>query len=122
MKRREFLAGPAMLSALAFDLRWDRDGQRRRRQEINELHAKGCAASFTSDGAWIGPPTEGTGRVRFWHSMSLLESEATRDKANAIIRRCFANRAELAAFSHFEFCGAAQLLAQQKDRLSADNH
>jgi hypothetical protein len=121
MKRREFLAGPVALSALAFDLRWDRDGQRQRRQEIDELHAKACAALFASDGAWIGPPTEETARVRFWHSMSLLEGDATREKANAVIRKCFADRAKLAAFSHFEFCGAAQLLAKQKDGLAIDN-
>jgi hypothetical protein len=121
MKRREFLAGSIVVPATALYVRWDPDGQRRRRQEINELHAKACATLFASDGAWIGPPTEETGRVRFWHSMSLLEGEATRDKGNAIVRKCFAERAKLAAFSHFEFCSAAQLLAKQKSELAADN-
>jgi hypothetical protein len=109
MNRREFLGGSIALPLAAFEPRWDLNGQHERRQTINGLHAKACASLFSADGDWIGPATEGTGRVRFWHSMSLLESEATRGKANAIIRKCFEDRGKLqSSFSHFEFCSAAQ--------------
>jgi hypothetical protein len=122
MNRREFLAGSVALPLAAFEPRWDLDGQQQRRQTINGLHAKACASLFSANGVWIGPATEGTGRIRFWHSMSLLESETTRDKANAIIRKCFEDRGKLlSSFSHFEFCNAAQLLAKQKDKLTPDN-
>jgi hypothetical protein len=122
MNRREFLGGSIALPLAAFEPRWDLNGQQERRQTINGLHAKACASLFSADGDWIGPATEGTGRVRFWHSMSLLESEATREQANAIIRKCFEDRGKLqSSFSHFEFCSAAQLLTKQKDKIAPGN-
>ncbi|HEY3935936.1 MAG TPA: hypothetical protein VGL97_00775 [Bryobacteraceae bacterium] len=122
MNRRRFLAGSIALPLAAFEAQWDVDGQKQRRQTIDRLHAHVCGPLFSADGGWIGPATESTGRVRFWHSMSLLEIEATRDKANAVIRKCFEDRGKLtASFSHFEYCAAAQLLAKQKDKLAPDN-
>jgi len=96
------------------------DGQRRRRAEIYRLHQTSCGPLFNDGGEWMGPTTENTPRVRFWHSLSLLSSSATRSKANAIMRRTFADRAGLAAFSHFEFCAAAQILTKSREQLSPD--
>jgi hypothetical protein len=120
VNRRTFLAG-TVAPLWAAPLDWDLEGQRRRRREINELHRAACAAHFGDDGRWIGPPTEPTARVRFWHAMSLLENASTRGKGNAVIRKCFANREKLAAFSHFEYHAAAQFLARQKEHLSAES-
>lgn len=117
MNRRDFLAGALALPIAASATVYDANGQRERRKQIYELHQKFCAGLFDSDGIWVGPPTEATPRIRLWHSMSLLESAATREKANAVIRRCFTDRAKLAEFSHFEYCASAQILTKQREAL-----
>jgi hypothetical protein len=121
MNRRKFLAGSLALPLTAAAAGYDASGQVKRRQQINELHQRFCAKLFNSEGVWIGPPTESTPRIRFWHSMSLLENPATREKANAVIRRCFTDRAKLAEFSHFEYCDSAQILTKQRDYLDSGN-
>src|SRR6476646_8699602 len=121
MNRRNFLAGALALPLTASAAAYDASGQVQRRKQINELHQKFCAGLFNMEGAWIGPPTESTPRVRLWHSMSLLDNSATREKANAIIRRCFTDRANLAEFSHFEYCASAQILTKQSDYLDSGN-
>jgi hypothetical protein len=121
MNRRDFLTGALALPLAASPLAYDENGQIKRREQINGLHQKFCAALFNSDGVWIGPPTEATPRIRLWHSMSLLDNPATREKANAIIRRCFTDRAKLADFSHFEYCASAQILTKQRDLLDPSN-
>lgn len=110
-----FLAASAAAPlAVAEPEQWDAEGQLNRRARIYELHRKACASLFSSDGAWIGPPTESTGRIRFWHSMSLLSAPETREKANRILQKSFADRSGFKfTFSHFEHCGASQLLAKQ---------
>lgn len=121
MNRRNFLAGGLALPLAASVAVYDPGGQIERRKQINKLHQKFCAGLFSDDGAWIGPPTEATPRVRFWHSMSLLDNSATREKANAVIRRCFTDRAKLAEFSHFEYCASAQILIKQSGALTSGN-
>src|SRR5690242_18641107 len=121
MNRRNFLAGTLALPLAASAAVYDPSGQLQRRRQINALHQKFCARLFNDQGVWIGPPTEATPRVRFWHSMSLLDNPATRGKANAVIHRCFVDRAQLAAFSHFEYCAATQILTKQRDTLDAPN-
>lgn len=121
MNRRDFLAGALALPVVASAATYDAPGQLKRRKQINELHQKFCAGLFNNDGVWIGPPTEATPRVRFWHSMSLLDNPVTRQKADAVIRRCFTDRAKLAEFSHFEYCASAQILTKQRDSLDASN-
>ncbi len=123
MNRRNFLTNSLALPvvAAAASLQHEVPGQARRRKQINELHRKACAELFDEAGAWVGPRTEATPRIRFWHAMSLLDDVATRIKGNAVIRRCFADRAHLAEFSHFEYCDAAQLLTKQGSDLESDN-
>jgi len=125
MRRRDLFGSAISMSAAVMarqrvPIAPEAEGQRRRRAEIYKLHQAACGPLFNDRGEWIGPTTESTARVRFWHSLSLLSSSATRDKANAIIRRTFADRAELAPFSHFEFCAAAQILTKSRDHLSPD--
>jgi hypothetical protein len=125
MERREFIQTLAVLPmAAAARAAWDPAGQRARRGEIFGLHQKACGPLFDEQGKWIGRSTSPGGRERLWHAMSLLESEATRDKGNAVIREAFAmrGRKELGSFSHFEFTASTQLLARDKGELTPENH
>ena len=123
MRRREVLgaavsAPAAALAGRAAQMASAPAAQLRRRVEIYKLHQAACGRLFSDAGEWVGPPTENTPRVRLWHSVSLLSSPDTRDKGNAVIRRAFADRAGLSAFSHFEFCAAAQILAKSRQALA----
>lgn len=121
MNRRHFLASSVALPMAASAAADTVSGQTTRRDQINALHQKACGPLFSSEGVWTGPPTESTPRIRFWHSMSLLESEATRAKGNAVIQRCFTDRAKLAEFSHFEYCDSAQLLTKHAKHITPEN-
>ncbi|MBN9663960.1 MAG: hypothetical protein J0H49_37520 [Acidobacteria bacterium] len=124
MERREFLGGLAAAPAAVLSAGWDEAGQSRRRAEIYALHQRDCGPKFDDHGVWIADSTAPGGRERLWHAISLLKSDATRAKANAIIARTFEmrNRKEFQwTFSHFEFTASVQILAADKGELTAGN-
>ncbi|WP_321472138.1 hypothetical protein [uncultured Paludibaculum sp.] len=124
MERRQFLGGLAAAPVAALAAGWDEAGQRRRRAEIYALHQRDCGPKFDESGQWIAASTPPGGRERLWHAISLLKSEATRAKANAIITRTFEmrNRKEFQwTFSHFEFTASVQILAADKGELTTAN-
>ncbi len=93
-----------------------------RRSEIYTLHQKSVGPLFDDTGRWIGKSTSPIGRERFWNCLSLLSSPATRDKANAIIERTFAERSSFRfSFAIFEYSASAQLLVKNGDDLSPRN-
>lgn len=101
---------------------WDSTTQSARRSEIFSLHQNSVGFLFDDTGRWIGKSTPPIGRERLWNCLSLLSNAATRDKANAIIARSFAERTSYAyPFSIFEYSASSQLLAKCNDYLSPTN-
>jgi len=66
---------------------------RRRREEVRALHRKAVGPLFDASGKWIGTSTPPGARERLWNCFAFLESQETREKANAIIEKTFADRA-----------------------------
>lgn len=101
---------------------WDATAQSARRSEIFSLHQNSVGLLFDDTGRWIGNSTPPIGRERLWSCLSLLDNPATRDKANAIIARSFAERTSYAyPFSIFEYSASSQLLAKCDDYLTTTN-
>jgi hypothetical protein len=126
MRRRDFLQSAAAvpLAAATAQSAWDVDGQRRRRAEIYALHQKFCGPLFDDSGKWIAPSTAPGGRERLWHAISLLKSESTRARANAVIRETFTMRetkGPLPTFSLFEFSASTQILLADKGEITPEN-
>lgn len=131
MTRREFLETSARLAALpgvapagtaqedVAGLKWDAEGQERRRQEVYSLHQRSVGPLFDAAGTWVGNSKAPTGRERLWNCFSFLTSNSTREKANAIISATFTGRAQLVKFSTFEYVAAVQILARNDKDITA---
>jgi hypothetical protein len=108
--RRGFLGALASLPIAA---------QNARRVAIYALHQKAMAPLFSDDGDWIGKTTPPIGRERLWNCFSFLTSPETRDKANAIIVRAFADQSRmLFPFGGFERVASVQLLIKNDKDLT----
>ena len=131
MERRKFCSG--LLSApllaqtsgrrpdAASTAAWDVEGQLRRRARIHELHRQAVAPLFDAAGKWIGTSPALGARERLWTCFAFLDAAETREKANAIIERTFAERAAFHfTFSHFEFIASAQLLRRDRGELAPE--
>lgn len=100
---------------------WDAEGQRRRRQEIYELHQRSVGPLFDGHGNWISktysPPS---GRELLWNALSFLKGATTRQKGNALVRRLLAQEAHEEGVDHFINVAAVQVLVHNAGELEAD--
>jgi hypothetical protein len=97
------------------------ESQAARRRQIYALHQEHLGPLFDENGRWIGKSTPPIGRERLWNCLSLLSSPSTRDKANAILTRTFAERSTFPLFEIFEWSASTQLLVKNSNDLNQDN-